>query len=154
VSEENGTLKEGKNTYLLEGKLDDGKTLSEVLTLYYTKDSEKMAVFQKEVDAEYALRANTPALVADRERKKAEEKKKAEALDPQYYYSDTYEPFTIRLAYITGTQSTENYANVIEDVLKKLSIRTEKVALETKDLEKIITTGKRNYDILVVGIES
>lgn len=110
ISEDGGTLKEGKNTYLLEGKSKDGKTISEVLTLYYTKDENAMAEFRKEVDREYSARANTPAEVAERERKKQEQISKANLLDPQYYYNAQYEPFSLKLAYITGLQSTENYA--------------------------------------------
>jgi hypothetical protein len=155
VSVEDGTLQEGKNTYLLEGKIGT-TTIStgEVLTIYYSNDKEKLATYKKEIDDEYTARNNTPALIAERERAKEEKKKTALALDPLYYYDTDGKPFRLKVAYITGPQSTEAYALAIEKTLKNLSIMTELTPLDPKALQGMITSAKKDYDILVAGVSA
>jgi Bacterial extracellular solute-binding proteins, family 5 Middle len=102
VSVEDGTLQEGKNTYLLEGKIGTTTTSTgEVLTIYYSSDKEKLATYKKEVDDEYTARNNTPAVVGERDRAKEEKKKTALALDPLYYYNKDGKPFALKVAYTT-----------------------------------------------------
>lgn len=154
ITEEAGTIREWKNTYLLEGKWQDGKALvSEILTVYYSKNPETLALYKKTIDDEYIARNNTPALVAERERKKEEQKKQAETLDERYYYNEKQEVFSLKIAYITGPQSTEYYAKIVEDTLKNLSIKVELAALEPKDIQKLIRSGEKTYDIILIGVE-
>jgi hypothetical protein len=121
VSVENGTLKEGKNTYTLNLKNSDSQTIfQETLTVYYSPDATKLQSYRDEVDREYLARKNTPAMIADRERKKQETLQKLEVLDEHYYYNEKFEPFTIKVAFMTGPQSTEKYALHVEETLKKL----------------------------------
>lgn len=147
VGPENATLTGGKNTYTLS--FGPENFTGETLTLYYDTDSGALAKYREAVDAEYLARLNTPALVAARERAKASERAKVEALDDHYYYNAKYEPFKLKVAYMNGVQSTEQYALVIEQTLKNLSIIAELTPLEGKDLEEIIRTGEKGYDILV-----
>ncbi len=153
VSLENGTLKEWKNTYLLEGKWPE-VPVSEIFTIYYSPDKNTLTWYQNEVDKEYIARQNTPALIAEREATKKELREKAVLLDDRYYYNEKNEPFTIKVAYVNGVQSTESYAKNIEEILKNLSLKTELMSLETKQIDQIIQTGKRPYDILVIGVEA
>ncbi len=155
VSVEDKTIVEGKNTYLLEGKIGDTETTTgEILTLYYTKDEAKMTEYKKSVDEEYRARNNTPALIAEREREKQKQLEAAAALNPQYYYNKEWKEFRITVAYVTGIQSTESYAKTIENTLRKLSIMTELVTLEPKALQEIITTGKKEYDIIIAWVSA
>jgi hypothetical protein len=149
VSVEDGTLTEGKNTYLLEGKIGTTTSTGEVLTIYYSSDKDKLAVYRKEINDEYTARNNTPAIIAERERAKEEKKKTALALDPLYYYDKDGKPFALKVAYITGPQSTESYALAIEKTLKNLSIMTDLTPLDPKGLQEMIKSGKKNYDILI-----
>jgi hypothetical protein len=121
VSTENGTLKEGKNTYTLNLRNSDNQTIfQETLTVYYSPDALTLQKFRDDVNKEYLARKNTPAMIADRERKKQESLKQIQTLDEHYYYNEKSEPFTIKVAYITGPQSTEAYALHTEETLKKL----------------------------------
>jgi hypothetical protein len=150
VSVEDGTIQEGKNTYLLEGKIGTTTTSTgEILTIYYSSDSEKLATYRKEIDDSYTARNNTPALLAVREREKEEKKKAALALDPLYYYDKDGAPFRLKVTYITGPQSTEAYALAIEKTLKNLSILTDLTPIDPKTLQGMITSGKKDYDILI-----
>lgn len=155
VSIADGTMKEGKNTFLLEGKVGDTtKVLSEILTVYYTQDAQKMAEYKKSVDNEYIARNNTPALIAEREREKQKKIEAAKSLDPLYYYDKDGKVFKIVIAYITGPQSTEKYAQEIEKTLKKLSLQAELVAIDPKWLQEMIKTGKKDYDIIIAGLST
>jgi ABC-type transport system substrate-binding protein len=155
VSVEDGTIQEGKNTYLLEGKIGTTPTSTgEILTLYYTSDKEKLALYKKEIDDSYVARNNTPALIAEREREKTEKKNTALALDPLYYYDKSGKAFELKVAYITGPQSTETYALAIEKTLKNLSIMTNLMPLDPKTLQGMITSGKKDYDILIAWVSA
>lgn len=155
VSTEDKTIVEWKNTYLLEGKIGDTNTTTgEILTIYYSPDKEKLAEYKKTIDDEYIARNNTPALIAEREREKTKQKEAALALDPLYYYNKDGEVFKVKVAYITGLQSTESYAHTVEETLKKLSIMAELIALEPKTLQEIIKSWKKDYDILIAGIST
>lgn len=155
VSVEDETIKEWKNTYLLEWRIwDTGTSTGEILTLYYTKDAAKMAEYKKAVDDEYLARNNTPALVAEREREKAKQIEKANTLDPLYYYNKEWEEFKVTVAYITWPQSTESYAKIVEDSLKRLSIKTELIALDPKSLQDMILSWKKDYDIIIAWISA
>jgi ABC-type transport system substrate-binding protein len=155
VSLEDGTLKEGKNTYLLEGKVGDTATITgEVLTVYYTPDTAKLAEYKKTIDDEYIARNNTPALIAEREREKQSKKESALALDPKYYHDKAGTPFRVKIAYVSGPQSTELYALAIQKPLENLSIMTELVALDPKALQSMIVSGKKDYDILIAWVSA
>lgn len=155
ISVEDKTIQEGKNTYLLEGKIGNtNATTSETLTIYYSSDKEKLNGYKKLIDEEYTARNNTPALLAEREREKLKQKEAASNLNPLYYYDQEWKEFTVKVAYITWPQSTEAYALLVADSLKKLSIMTELIPLEPKALQEMITTGKKDYDILVAWISA
>ena len=111
-----------------------------------------MADYKKTVDDTYLARDNTPALIAEREREKTKQKETALALDPLYYYNKDGNPFKLVVAYVTGPQSTESYGLKIEGILKKLSVKTELLPLEPKDLQEMIKSGKKEYDILIAGV--
>jgi hypothetical protein len=155
VSPENGTLKEGKNTYTLNLRNTDNQTIfQETLTIYYSPDVLTLEKFRDNVNTEYLARKNTPAMIADRERKKQDTLKQIQTLDEHYYYNEKSEPFTIKVAYITGPQSTETYALHTEETLKKLGVKTELLPLEPKNLTAMISSGKKEYDVLIIGVEA
>lgn len=155
ISEENKNLKTGKNTYTVEffnkNKVRIGQ---ETLTLYYSTDREILAGYKKSVDDEYIARKNTPALIAEREKAKKLAHEKIEKLDERYYYTREGKPFEIEVFYVNGRESTEVYAKVVETTLAKLSIKTTISALTPEQVSEIIKTGKKDYDILIIGIEA
>ncbi len=48
----------------------------------------------------------------------------------------------------------ETYANFIEGELKKIGILVEKNALAPEDIENMIKTGQKTYDMILIGIEA
>ncbi len=152
VSPENLTLSGGKHTYTV--LFGPGDFTWETLTIYYSENSWALDDYRKEVDAPYLAKLNTPALLAERERKKEEHKKRIETLDNQYYYNEKDEPFRVKVAYITGQSSTEEYAQSIAATLKTLSLVAELIPVEAKELENIIKSGEKNYDIIVAWVST
>ncbi len=147
-----GTLIDGKNTYTLLVTLASGKTETETLTIYASADTKKLDEHKKQLQSEYDATQNTPALVSSRERLKEDKLKGAQQLANEYYYNNQNQVFTIKIWYITGPQSTELYAKHIDTALRLLGIKTELIAYGTKELQAMIATGERKYDLLVIGI--
>ncbi len=154
ISETNGTIKAWKNTYEL--LLNSGTTTAtgETLTIYFSADTGALDGFKKEVDSVYLERLNTPALIAERQSKKEERKKIFAELDDRYYYDAKWEAFSLKVWYVTWVQGTDFYALKVEKILKDLGIFTELVAYKASDIADIIKTGKKEYDILILWIET
>ncbi len=147
-----GTLAEWKNVYNMILKLSNGNSLTEALTVYISKDQSKLDGYKKELQDAYNASQNTPALIANREREKVEQLKKLEQLRDEYYYNDKYEIFSLKIGHITGPQSTEAYAEKINTALKLLWVKTELVPYGPKDIQSIIASWEKKYDLLVIGI--
>lgn len=155
VTPEAGTIKKWKNLYtLVLRNSDNAEIFRETLRVYYYESEEERKLYEKEVQDEYLARLNTPALIADRDRKKQEKIKTIQALDARYYYNDKNEPFTIKVAAISGPQSTIGYATEVEGILKKLWVKTETITYEPKEFSEMIRSGKKEYDILIVWVEA
>ena len=151
VTTASGTLIEGKNIYTLNLNPLSGRSSSEILTIYNSTDVEKMTWYKKSEQDKYNALQNTPALIADRERKKSESLKEAQTLKDEYYYKWN-DIFVIRIGYITGPQSTQSYATSISDALRLLGVKTELIAYGPKELQNMISSSKRDYDLLAIGI--
>lgn len=154
-----GTLTEWKNIYTLTLKPFEWKSQNlfklnrtETLTIYATTDPVKMNEYKNQVKDAYNATQNTPAMIAARERWKIEKLKNAQELKDEYYYNNKNEIFKIKIWYVIGPQSTEFYANHIDTALRLLGVKTELIPLGPKDIQSLITSGERNYDILVIGV--
>lgn len=146
------TLVEGKNTYTLLMTQNTGKTETEDLTLYISADIKKLNEYKKVLQDEYLATQNTPALIANRERWKEEKLIQARELKDEYYYNNLNQLFIIKIGYIIGPQSTEVYAKKIDSALRLLGIKTELIPYNPKEIQSLIASGERKYDILVIGI--
>ena len=116
-----------------------------------SQDPIKLESYRQEVRDAYLATVNTPALIADRERKKAELIKTAQELKDEYYYNGSGSIFAIKIAYTTGPQSTELYAQSIDRALRLLGVKTDLVPYDSKAVQAMIADGSRPYDLLVIG---
>lgn len=154
ISVDAGTLKNGKNTYNVVLKQENGNTLSETLTIYRTLDAEVMKQYHAEVDAELLATLNTPEQIAAREQEKQEKIAKIEALDDNLYYNEKHEPFSLKLAFISDREAPTTYAEFASTSLRQMGIMTESIPLTTKELDAMIKSGEKNYDLIIVGVRS
>lgn len=154
ISEVNGTIKEGENRYTLKLNSGSENPIQETLTYYFSDNTGALEEYRTQVNSGYLARINTPALIAERQRKKDEKKSKLISLDDRYYYNSEWEIFKLKVAYTTGPQGTELYAQEIEKILKNLGVMTELVAYKTSDVEDLIRSWKKDYDMLIIGIET
>lgn len=152
VTTASGTLIEGRNTYILTLGQGEWKSNTETLTLYLSTDPVKMVEYKKQVQDAYNIIQNTPALIAVREREKWEKIKQVQSLRDEYYYNEKNEVFQVRIGYIIGPQSTETYANSIVGALRLLGVKTELIPYGPKDIQAMIASGERKYDLLVIGV--
>ncbi len=147
-----GTLLPWKNIYTLTLQQKEWKTDTESLIVYLTSDISKMTEYKKQVQEDYNKTQNTAALIASRERTKEEKLKQLQTLRDEYYYNDKNEVFTIKIGYVVGPQSTETYANSINEALLLLGVKTELLPYGTKEIQAMIVSGKHVYDLLVIGV--
>lgn len=91
-------------------------------------------------------------MIADRQRKKEETIKHLESLSDEYYYNDDREPFSLKIAYIVGPQGTESHAQIADNALKLIGVKTELIAYGPKEMKSLFETGKKEYDIFITGI--
>jgi nucleotide-binding universal stress UspA family protein len=155
IARDRENLNEWENLYSLTLTTGSGLALTgETIRAYYSTNSGTLAGYRSKVESEYISRKNTPALIAERQRKKDEAKKQVEALVEGFYYNTKNEPFSLKVVSVSGPQGTEYYGERIEKALKDLGIKTDRTILEPKDIATMIQTGKKDYDIIVIGAEN
>lgn len=154
VSSENNTLKHGKNTYQLSLKQKDGSILSEMLTIYHSTNAEEIKNWHDTVNTELVAIANLPEKLAKREAEKQQKLAEIAKLADNTYYNEKYEPFTLKVAFMSEKQASQDAVEHMSAVLDKLGIVVNAEAISTKEMESLIKSKKRDYDILVVGIRS
>lgn len=154
ISAERGTLKTGKNTYTLSLAQRDGSTLTETLTIYHTLDAEHMTQFESEVQSELIAELNTPEKIAEREQQKSERIAAIEALSDDAYYNEKLEPFVLKVAFMSDKEVTSTYMNFVVESLKQLGILVEPLPLAAKELDALIKSGEKDYDMIIVGVQS
>lgn len=152
VSTASGTIRDGLNTYILNVGQPDGKTDTETLSIYLTTDSTKMSEYKKQVQDAYNATQNTPALIAAREREKWDKLTQLQSLADEYYYNEKKEIFQVRIGYASGPQSTEAYATSIDASLRLLGVKTEFIPYWPKEIQSMIASGERKYDLLIIGV--
>lgn len=154
ITTDAGTLKSGKNEYNLILTQRDGSTRAETLTIYRTLDKDTMAKYQSEVDQTLIASLNTPEKITEREKAKQEKITEINALDDSLYYNAKHEPFSLKLAFVSDREPIAKYAEFSMESLKQLGILLEPAPLTTKELDAMIKSGEKNYDIIIVGVRS
>ncbi len=90
----------------------------------------------------------------ERRAKSEKLKEKIKVLDPKYYYNAKNEPFEVKIAYKDDPLSLEGYANNVSVALQSLSIKSKVVPISTKDLQKMLESGNKDYDYIIIGFEA
>ncbi len=154
VSLENTTLVEGKNTYTLELETNGRRDVKDSITIYYSKDHGLLQKIQNDVDHEYLKVLNSAEKVTARKKQSEKAIEKIKSLDPRYYYNSKGEAFEMKIAYKDDPLSLERYANNMSTALQSLSIKSSLTPLSTKNLQKMLETGNKNYDYILIGFEA
>ena len=143
-----GTIKDGKNIYNLE------LTLKETITIYHTTDKEKMEEYKKSVNEELLAELNSAEKIAEREAAKQEKIAKIQALEDNLYYNSDYEPFSLKLTFVSDREASLTYADFTISAIRQLGIVVESDPIDTKGLDAMIKSGEKNYDMIIVGVRS
>jgi hypothetical protein len=148
-----GTMKEGKNSYVLSFKTADGKkTAQETLVIEYVKDAETREIRRKELsDAERASRESHSGATLEAALEKA--RLPFESLAADKYYSKEGKPLTVKLAAIELSPVIIPMAEAIEKALSAVGITVEKEILTPEAFQaSVIKEGKKEYDLLLTGV--
>ncbi len=152
VTTASGTIHDGFNSYILSVWQPNSKIDTETLNIYLSAESGKIAEYKKQVQDSYNSLQNTPALIAVREREKWDKLKELQTLADEYYYNEKNEIFQVRIGYASGPQSTESYATSIDGALRLLGVKTELIPYWPKEIQAMIASWERKYDLLVIGV--
>ncbi|MDD2694193.1 MAG: ABC transporter substrate-binding protein [Candidatus Gracilibacteria bacterium] len=155
VSLERKNLIEGKNEYILElGDGDGNRTAQDSLTIYFSRDSQVLNSMKEKVDNEYLAVLNSSDKVAARQQAIETERTRLKSLDPRYYYNKKGEPFEVKIAYKDDPLSLQTYAGYVSTALQDLSIKSTLVPLSTKDIQSMLSSGKKDYDFIIIPFEA
>lgn len=155
VSLENTTLVEGKNTYILEFESVNGtRVIRDTFTVYYSKNKETLDRQKQAIEQEALAKENTPEKVGARLREIATIKEKLKTLNPRFYYNNKYEPFTVKITYLSDPASLETYATIVGNTLTSLGLEVQITAVSGKDFSAMLQKWEKNYDILLIGFEA
>ena len=133
---------------------ENGNVLRDTLTIYHTLNTEEMQNYKNEVDVSLLETVNTPEKIAEREQAKQARITEVENLSDAFYYNDNLEIFTIKAAFLSNNEASINYMIAIENALEHIGIHTESIALMPKDLDTMIKENKKDYDIILIGVQS
>lgn len=150
-----GTMKEGKNTYVLSFKGADGKkTVQESLVIEYIKDAGVREAKRKElVEANRLARENESHSGATLEAALKKAREPFESLSADKYYSKEGKPLTIKLASVELSPIIAPIAKAIEKSLVAVGITVETETLTPENFQSsIIKEGKKEYDLLLTGV--
>ncbi len=109
-----------------------------------------MKNYQNEVEASLVAEMNTPEKIAEREAQKQQKITEINALEDNVYYNSSYEPFSLVLAFLSDNTASVKYAEFTIQELATLGIKTETKPLTTKELDALIKSGEKNYDMIIL----
>ncbi|MDP2103563.1 MAG: hypothetical protein Q8K26_01420, partial [Candidatus Gracilibacteria bacterium] len=150
-----GNLKDGINTYTLAFEEVGKPVVKESLTLYRAISDEEFNTKEKEyVVKNTAIASNNTVEEAKKNQEKKVLEAKIAALDPAYYYNRDLKKMTIHLSYTNQSSSFDFVAvtGEIKSSLKLLGIDMIVKELNTEDIQKIVSNGEKNYDMILTGI--
>jgi ABC-type transport system substrate-binding protein len=155
VSLEKETLTEWKNIYVLEFESVNGtRIVRDTFTVYYSRDKAQLDAIKAVLEKEALEKENTPEKVTARLNVINGIKEKLKPLNPRFYYNDKYEPFTVKLTYLSDPASLEKYATLVGNTLTSLGLEIETTAVSGKDFSAMLQKWEKNYDMLLIGFEA
>ena len=77
---------------------------------------------------------------------------KYDALQADKYYSKDGKPLTLKLAYVELSPEIPAMAESVAASLESVGISVTKEAIGAEDFQTVIKEGKKDYDLLVTGV--
>jgi len=165
LSSSYGTLKNWRNNYNIFFETNGVKTQVETIVFYYNIDREKAenevltTLINRQLEENKKLAEENTKKIEEEKKKLAEKeteqqtiKDKIKKLDSNFYYNSNLTPFTLKLAYITNSESLEKTALFIKEKLEKQGIKVETNWLTLKELSTQLASSNKSYDLFVTWI--
>lgn len=150
-----GTMKEGRNVYVLSFKGADGKkAVQESLVIEYVKDAEAREARRKEIaEGERLARESTANSGATLEVALKKAREPFEGLSSDKYYAKDGKPLTVKLASVELSPAIPPMAEAIEKALSSVGITVESEIVTPEAFQaNVIRDGKKEYDLLLTGV--
>ncbi|MDD2516136.1 MAG: hypothetical protein PHF26_02880, partial [Candidatus Gracilibacteria bacterium] len=144
-------LLEGENYYKLTFEKDGNKQVVETIKIVCFKDDKKLEELKKKALEIYTTKF-TDQEKQELQKKKNEELKKINALENNLYYDKNYNNLSLNFSYSIDNDYLATIAKETKDTLTNLGITVNSKEITTDDLKVIIGEGKKDYDLLLTGI--
>ncbi|MCD5380709.1 ABC transporter substrate-binding protein [Candidatus Gracilibacteria bacterium] len=173
ISLERATLKQGENNYKIYFEKQGEKTLSDEVNFYYSTNKETLKTKEKEtlektveiktekketpITNSGALITNTGSVTTDIKASNLQvtlEKKlvRAKELDSSFVYNEELTAYTLELYYLSGKTDYKKTAEHIQKTLNTHGIKIELREISTQNLNTLLVEKKKNYDMLLAGV--
>lgn len=171
-----------KNVYNIYFKKSNKKEFKEKIVIFYSPDKEKLKKYendlinkinqerekekkkekqeeeQKKLEEEQKninIKIQEKKLSTEEKQKEKEIEelsKKIENLDDDLYYDKNFRPYTLNLYFTNTDKNIKKAVNFIKDELHKAWININVIWISLLDLKSLLKDEKKNYDLLITGI--
>lgn len=141
---------EWENNYKLYFKKWNDKVLVDEFNIIYNKDESKI----NEIKKDYFTKKSDPKEIQELKNKLKELNNKLMSLDDKSYYDKDYKTFSLNLYYIDNQKDLADVANIIKNMLLTYWIKIETKAISINDLNKKIEQNQKDYDMILIWIDS
>ncbi|MDQ7022509.1 MAG: hypothetical protein Q9M97_03105 [Candidatus Gracilibacteria bacterium] len=181
ISEKSGTFKNGENNYKIYFVINGKKELQEEVNFYRNSNKEILKKAEKDFFEKVIIKnpnflteskekinsnplsgakdniitkikSNINYIKSDKYKKIEEKIEKVKSLDKTYFYNEKLEKYNLELYYVSNKKDIRETSEYIAEKLKNIGINVSLREISTSNLNGLIKDGKKNYDLLLTGV--
>lgn len=170
ISTQRNTLKEWNNNYKIYFQKNWKKELVDEVNFFHSNDKSLLKKKEKEaLERVVSIKKESPQniKIPFNSQKKAKvwtgtttnkqielEKKiiKAKELNKEYIYNEDLENYSLELYFLSWKADYKKTAEIIQQKLKEKGIKIELREISTQNLNSLLLSKRKNYDILLAGV--
>lgn len=147
------TIKQGVNDYKVSFEYTDGKKeIVDEVVYYYNTDSGALEQEKQKLTTPQPQANTWQTLTTTQDTQKQEIIDKIDALDGKFLYNRDLEKLSFTLLYANSDKYIDDTAKSIQAQLEKVGISTTLQEVDVAQLNKSLLSGKKDYDLILVGV--
>lgn len=147
------TIKQGVNDYKVSFEYTDGKKeIVDEVVYYYNTDSGALEQEKQKLTIPQPQANTWQTLTTTQDTQKQEIIDKIDALDGKFLYNRDLEKLSFTLLYANSDKYIDDTAKSIQAQLEKVGISTTLQEVDVIQLNKNLLSGKKDYDLILVGV--
>ena len=149
-------LKIWENKLNIYFEKNNEKKLKETVTFFYNKNKEKLKEYEENLLKRLNKEAQQKKLITKITKQKEKFSswfiQKLNNLEPNFYYNDDLEAYSLNLYYIWNNNYNKKIANKIKEKLESFGIKINLQEITISSLTKMLKAWEKNYDLLLAWI--